>query len=673
MIMKKLYKRLSLTLGLLLMFGSMVLAQERVVSGTVTDEAGAGMPGVNVLVKGTTTGTASDANGAFSIQIPNDQASLVFTFVGYATSELVVGARSTVNIQLTPDVQTLSELVVTGYATQEKKDITGSVGIVKAKELNAIPSANPETLLQGRVAGVTVTTNPAPGAAASVRIRGLATFGNNTPLYVVDGVPTLDISSLNPSDIESMNVLKDAGAASIYGSRATNGVIIITTKKGKTGKVTVTYDGTFGIQDAGEGYKNLLNPQEQADLEWLSNANSGLANNSANYGTGATPVLPDYTIPTGASEGDASVDPALYNVDYAKGPIYQIARSNKSGTNWFKESTQKAPITSHNLALSGGSPNSKYLVGFNYFSQEGTVIETYIKRYTLRANTEFTIKDKVRIGENFTGAFRKRNNITGAEGIFNYMYTLQSIIPVHDIMGGYGSTRGQNWGNQASPVAALERTKDNLDYDVRLFGNIYAEVDLLKSLTFRTSFGGSLQNGYNYAFTYHSYENSENNGTNSFAESAYFNSEWAWTNTLTYKKNFRDHNLTVVAGTEAVKQGIGRSVGGNRIDYFSDDPKYWTLTNGASGLSNFSTSNTPSTLFSYLARADYGYKDKYLLSATVRRDGSSKFAKQFGVFPSVTAAWRISQEGFMQGGEFFSDLKLRAGYGTMGSQFNITP
>ena len=630
------------------------------------------MPGVNVIIKGTSTGTATDGSGQYRLNVAGNQAVLVLSFIGYVTKEVSVGAQSTIDVQMELDVQTLSELVVTGYATQEKKDITGSVGILKARELNAVPASNPEALLQGRVAGVTVTTNPAPGAAASVRIRGLATFGNNTPLYVVDGVPTLDITSLNPNDIESMNVLKDAGAASIYGSRATNGVIMISTKKGKAGKVVVTYDGSYGFQNAGNGYKNLLNPQEQADLEWLSNKNSGLANNSANYGSGSTPILPDYTIPTGAKNGSPAVDPALYNVDYSKGPIYQITQANKGGTNWFKESTQIAPITNQNLTLSGGGENSKYLVGFNYFNQQGTVIETYLKRYTIRANTEFNIKNKVRIGENFTASVRKRNNITGAEGIFNYMYTLQSIIPVYDIKGGFGSTRGQNLGNQSSPVAALKRGKDNLDFDTRLFGNVYAEADLIKGLTVRTSFGGAIQNGYNYSFSYHSYENSENNGTNSFSESANYNSEWTWTNTATYKKTFGDHNLSVVAGTEAVKQGIGRGVGGNRIDYFSDDPKYWTLTNGASGLSNFSYANTPSTLFSYLARADYGYKDKYLLSATVRRDGSSKFSSKYGVFPSVTGAWRISQEGFMQGNDIFNDLKVRAGFGVMGGQINVT-
>ncbi len=629
------------------------------------------MPGVNVIIKGTSTGTATDGSGQYRLNVAGNQAVLVLSFIGYVAKEVSVGAQSTLDVQMEIDVQTLSELVVTGYATQEKKDITGSVSILKERELNAVPASNPEALLQGRVAGVTVTTNPAPGAAASVRIRGLATFGNNTPLYVVDGVPTLDISSLNPNDIESMNVLKDAGAASIYGSRATNGVIIISTKKGKSGKVIVTYDGSYGFQNAGNGYKNLLNPQEQADLEWLSNKNSGLANNSANYGSGATPVLPDYTIPTGAKNGSAAVDPALYNVDYSKGPIYQITQANKSGTNWFKESTQTAPITNQNLTLSGGGENSKYLVGFNYFNQQGTVIETYLKRYTVRANTEFNIKNKVRIGENFTVSVRRRNNIAGAEGIFNYMYTLQSIVPVYDIKGGFGSTRGQNLGNQSSPVAALKRSKDNLDFDTRIFGNVYAEADLIKGLTVRTSFGGAFQNGYNTNFSYHTYENSENNGTNSFSENASYNAEWTWTNTATYKKTFGDHNVSIVAGTEAVEQGIGRGVGGTRIDYFSDDPKFWTLTTGAGGISNYSYSNTPSTLFSYLGRADYGYKDKYLLSATIRRDGSSKFISQFGVFPSITGAWRISQEGFMSGNNIFNDLKLRAGYGVMGGQINI--
>ena len=293
------------------------MAQQRLVTGKVTStDDNSGIPGANVLEKGTSNGTVTDVNGTFRISV-GDNATLVFSFVGLTTQEVAVGSQSAVNVSLAPDIKTLSEIVVTGYASQEKKDITGSVGVVKAKDLMAFPAQNAETLLQGRVAGVQVTTNGDPNGLPSVRIRGLSSFGNNSPLYVIDGVPTYSIAFLSPNDIESMNVLKDAGAASIYGSRANNGVIIITTKKGKSGKVTVSYDGTYGVSLPGKGLESqLLNPQEQANLEWLTNNNDGLPHASPNYGNGATPILPDYLTPVGAKEGDASVNPALYNTNY---------------------------------------------------------------------------------------------------------------------------------------------------------------------------------------------------------------------------------------------------------------------------------------------------------------------------------------------------------------------
>ena len=675
--MKITYKCLKWTAFLLvwLCTNHAALAQERKVSGSVKDEQGGSLPGVNVIIKGTPNGTVTDESGNFSLNVPGPESVLVFSFIGYTTQEVSVGAQAVISVSMSPDVKTLTEVVVTGYASQEKKDITGSVGVVKAKELAQIPAPNAETLLQGRVAGVNVLQSGQPGAAASVTIRGFSSFGNNSPLYIIDGVPTLDITTLNPQDIESMNVLKDAGAASIYGSRASNGVIIVTTKKGKAGKIKVTYDMSVGTQSAGAGFKNLLNSQEMANLEWLSNKNSGLPNNSAQYGTGATPVLPDYILPSGKFEGDPAVDPKLYNIDFSKGNIYQIVKANKSGTDWYKEMTRNALIQQHNVTLSGGGESSRVMVGFNYFDQEGIVPSTYLKRYTVRANTEFTIKKVVRIGENFQASYRGSNSISNLDegNVISQSYRIQPIVPVYDIFGGWGGTKGANLGNGSNPVATQARAAANQNFDVRSFGNVYLEADFLKNFTFRTSFGGSFQNGYYNTYTYRTYENAENNGANGFSENAYYNADWTWTNTVTYKKSFGDHNITAVAGTEAVKTGIGRAIGGSRIDFFSDDPNFRALNNGASGQKNYGTYNTPSTLYSLLGRVDYAFANKYLFSATVRRDGSSKFENQYGVFPSFTAAWRLSQESFMQGIDAINDLKIRAGYGTMGGQINVGP
>ncbi|HEY5915868.1 MAG TPA: SusC/RagA family TonB-linked outer membrane protein, partial [Chryseolinea sp.] len=621
--MKKVYRRSkrAMLLFLWLALAHSALAQERIVSGLAKDESGNGMPGVNVLIKGTNVGTATDGNGKYQIAVNTDNAVLVFSFIGYTTQEVNVGTQTALDVSMAPDTQTLNEIVVTGYAAQEKKDITGAVGVVKAKELLAFPAANAETLLQGRVAGVTVTANGDPNGLPAVRIRGLTSFQNNTPLYIVDGVPTYNIQFLNPNDIETMNVLKDAGAASIYGSRANNGVIIVTTKKGRAGKVTVSYDGTVGVQMPGEGLESqLLNPQEMAELEWLQKSNDGLPFSSPNYGSGSTPVLPDYLVPVGAHEGDPSVNPSLYNVDYAKGPIYQITRANKAGTNWWDEATDPAPVQSHNISVAGGNEASRYMVGFNYYDQKGLFVGTGLKRYTVRANTEFKIKNVVRIGENLSAAFYDRKPLW--EGVA--VHTLQPIIPAYDIMGGFAGTRGSNLGNNAGIMGRLIPNEDNFSSETKIFGNIYAEVDLFKDFMFRSSFGGSLSNSYTTRFTRHYYENSENNGSNSLQENAQYENDWIWTNTLTYKKKLDQHSFLVVAGMEAVKEGIGRRLQGSRIDYFTDSPDYRSLATGSAGIQNTSNYLTPSSLLSYFGRLDYNYGDKYFLSGTIRRDGSSK-------------------------------------------------
>ena len=663
----------------LLAISSFAYAQKKV-SGKVTDgENNSSLPGVTVLVKGTQTGTVSDSDGNYSINIPAGSSDiLVFTSVGYISQEIAVGAQTTVNVTMAVDVRALEEIVVTGYSSQQKKDIAGSVAIVKAKDLTAVPAGTTEQMLQGRAAGVTVISSGQPGTGSSVRIRGFSSFTNNQPLYVVDGVQTLDISTINPNDIESMQVLKDAGAASIYGARASNGVIIISTKRGKSGAAKVSYDGYYGVQAQGKGFTNLLNTQEMADLTWLSLRNAGQVGANGNpvsgqYGNGATPVIPDYITPSGAKEGDPATNPALYNTDYGVGDIYQIVKANKSGTNWYKEVTRNAPIQSHNVGLSGGSDNANYYVGLNYFDQQGLVLNTYLKRYSLRANTDFKIKKNIRVGQSTIFTYRDNptiQNLSEGNEISN-SYRIQPIVPVYDINGGFGGTRGVNLGNGSNPVASRLRAADNRFYDVKLVSNAYAEVDVMKDFTFKSSFGVSLQNGYGYAYNYRTYENSENGSSNSFNESAYFNNTWNWSNTLTYKKTIDKHNITALVGTEAYKEN-GRGLSGSRISYFSDDPNYRTLSSGAAGIQNSSFAYKR-TLYSLFGRVDYIFDDKYILSATVRRDGASPFGQNnaYGIFPSVTAAWRISQEEFMKSLTWVSDLKLRGGYGTMGSQLNI--
>lgn len=651
--------------------------QEISVSGTVTsDEDGTGIPGVNILVMGSTTGTVTDADGNFSMSVGED-ATLVFSAVGYATQEVAVNSRSTIDVVLATDIQALSEVVVTGYTTQQRRDITGAVSTIEAQDIVAIPAGNAEQQLQGRVAGVTVITSGVPGSESLVRIRGFGSFTSNAPLYIVDGVPIGDISFINSNDIESTTVLKDAGAASIYGSRASGGVVIITTKKGKPGEMKVTYDASYGTQLPGDGF-DLLNPQETADATWIALRNSvggvdTLTGNpvSGQYGSGANPVLPDYILPAGAMEGD--VDFSLYNSDPDN--YYGIYEANKSGTDYYDAITDPASIQNHTLGIHGGGDNSMYYIGLGYYNQQGVVKNTYLKRYTLRANTEFNVKDRIRIGENFQVSYRQQppgafNNLNEGNAI-SFSYRQNPIIPIYDIMGNYAGSRAPGFSNPQNPVANQDRIKDDKAFNTIIFGNVFAEVDLLEDITFRTSFGGGFGNFHSYNFIYRTYENSENNATNSFNENSGYSYNWVWTNTAKFEKEFDVHRITALLGMESHVIGAGRVIGGGRLGYFTDNVDFRTLNAGEpSGLTNFGTATEGTKLISYFGKADYIFRDKYMLSATLRYDGSSNFSteEQYGLFPAITAGWRISEEDFFSNVLWADDLKLRVGWGKMGNQ-----
>ena len=658
--MKKVYKNAKRIILLVLWLASShaLLAQERTVSGTIKDETGASLPGVNVILKGTSQGTVSDADGNFKINVTGSETVLVFSFIGFSTQEITVGSQTNVSISMSLDVKTLSEIVVTGYASQEKKDLTGSVSTVKAVDLIAIPSSNINNQLQGRIAGVTVSGDGRPGQPAKIRIRGFGSFQNNDPLYVVDGVPTQDISTLNPGDVETLSVLKDAGAASIYGSRASNGVILITTKRGTSGGIKVNYNGYSGTQYAGGGPTNMLNTKEYADLQWLVYKNDGTSETHPIYGpsSAAGPTLPSWA-------GD---------------------------TNWYKTITRNARIMNHDLSLSGGNDKAKFYAGFNYFDQQGIVITNFSKRFTARFNSEFKIKDRVTIGENVTIAGRTENGVNGngtEDSPVARVYSLQPIIPAivdqnitgisHNyIPGEYGGTGiAPRLGNSPNILADLQRNAENRNNDVRIIGSTYVNVKIFDFLSFKTTFGGTFQSRYQTNWTGATYERSENVATSSYTESSSYNNDWVWTNALTFNKTIGAHRILAVGGYEAVKYGIGRGLSGNRAGYFSTATSYRTLTNGSQIKDASSFFNTPTTLASTFLRADYAYNDRYLLAVTVRRDGSSRFGEsnRYGVFPSVSAGWRVSQESFMGGISFLSDLKIRGGYGTMGNQLAVSP
>lgn len=632
---------------------SLASAQVRTVTGNVTTEESGPLPGVNVVIQGTTQGAITDLEGHFTIEVPGPDAILVFSFIGLTTQAITVGDQTVIDVLLVPDITSLDEIVVTAYATQRKKDLTGSVGVVQADELVQMPQGNVTQQLQGRVAGVTVTQDSRPGQSAKVRIRGFGSFQNNSPLYVVDGVPTTDINTLNPEDVESLTVLKDAGAASIYGARASNGVIVVTTKKGSRG-LKVNYNMYYGTQNPGPGPDNMCSAQEYADLTWLIYENDGITETHPIYG----PSSGDPTLPFWAAD-----------------------------TDWWDVVTDPAPIMNHDLSLSAGNDVANFYASVGYFDQEGTVVENWWKRYSARFNSDFKIKDRVTIGENLNIVHRSDNGIGGngdeQTALMGGVYRMQSIVPniwdagpydgtVYDPEDGdWGSTGiAPRLGNGSNFYATQYREQYDKWQDLRMLGNIYTDIKIIEGLNFRSSFGGSINNWYQTNWTGATYENSENNATPTYQESAGYGADWTWTNTLTLAKQFGDHNILAVGGYEAVKTGIGRNVNTTRNSYYSDSYAFRTVSNGANLQSGNSGFNTPRTLVSQFLRADYNFRNNYYLSGTVRRDGASVFGPdtRYGVFPSVSAGWRISEESFLAGASFISDLKIRGGYGTMGNQ-----
>ncbi|MES1216088.1 MAG: TonB-dependent receptor [Bacteroidota bacterium] len=695
MLAKLAAKGFAMTLSFVL-FSLAVFAQ-KTITGKVTGPDNAPVYGATVSVKGTKLAATTAQDGSYSINVPDNRNSLVITYVGFETTEVSIAGKSSIDVGLKLQTSNLNEVIVTGYTAQRKKEITGSVSVVSVKDMKSIPAGSAEQMLQGQASGVTIITSGNPGDNSNVFIRGVTSLGGSSPLVVVDGVPSApnDLSllhDLSANDIESVQVIKDAQAA-IYGARGSAGVILITTKRGKSGRAVITYDAFYGTQRVPKGNVwGKANTQQMADLYWLAAKNSKqtidtLPNGapcvgciaSAQYGTGLAPRLPDYIV-AGTSSGvlatDPSVDFSKYNTDYSKGDIYQIVAADKVGTDWFHSLFKPAPIQSHTLTASGGSDKSNYLFSVNFFDQKGILMNTGLKRYSARINTTFNVKNNIRVGENVYVFYKENpritNNVEGNE--VNETAFMQPIIPLTDIGGGFAGNRGKELGNSGSPYAQRVRAANDKGYNWDIQGNVWAEVDLIKHILVRTSFGGNIDNYAGFYHGYHTYENAENNTNNSFNEYAGHRSNWTWTNTAQYSNVFaKKHSVKVLVGLESADFNQ-REVGGQKLGYFSDDPNYLNLSNGsATGQSNYSFFNKK-TLYSILARIDYAYADKFFLGLNGRQDKSSVFseATRTGNFGSVSAGWQLSQEEFMKGITWLNSLKLRASYGVLGSISNTT-
>lgn len=652
------------------------LQQRKKVSGIVKDGLGDPLPGVNVVVKGTTIGTITNQDGFYELEVP-DNAVCVFSYIGFLDKSEAVGGRKSLNVVMTEDTQKLDEVVVVGYGVQSKKDITGSVAVVDTEALKAATGSSATQQLQGKAAGVYVGQTGSPGSATMVRIRGVNTVNDNGPLYVIDGVSTRNqnLSTINPNDIESMQVLKDASAAAIYGAQAANGVILITTRKGSTsGKVTLNYDGYVGLQRTAKSY-DVLNSTDRLNLEWQAKKNAfsirGINDlpQHAQFGKGENPIIPNLMTTTGAN-GSQTINPDDY--DYINNAMVPF-----SDTDWWDEIDRTAWMQNHQLTLTGGSDKGQYLMSANYFDQDGTVIHSNYKRYQVRANTTYNIRKWLRMGENLTYAWTKDIGLTSEateSTLYSWTYRSSPFVPVHDIAGNFAGSKIAGTGNFQNPVAIATRDKDNYWTNTRVFGNLWAELEPINELTFRTNFGLDYRNNYSYYMSKKNYEFSETPGTNHFNESSGFNFRWVWTNTANYHFKIKeDHDLKVLVGTEAIKDNIGRSLSGRRYGYiFEENENTWTLdmgTNDATRTNN-SSYNGEFALFGVFGRLDYAYLNKYLLTANIRRDGVSRFSQsnRYGTFPSVSAGWRISEESFLQDTrEWLDDLKLRAGWGRTGN------
>ncbi|MDB5245931.1 MAG: TonB-dependent receptor plug [Segetibacter sp.] len=700
--MPKLLTARSLLLTACLLFFSIVTFAQRTISGKVTGNNNEPVSGATVAVKGTTIATQTNAEGAFTLNAPTDRPTLIVSNVGFENAEVTAGGRDALNVSLRPTNATLTEVVVTGYTSQAKKDITGSVAVVNVKELIANPGSNVQNLLQGRAAGVTVGTSGVPGAGANVRIHGYSTFGNNEPLYVVDGARVGSITELNPNDIESMQVLKDASAASIYGSAAAGGVIIITTRKGRVGKPRVTYETYYGVQSFNKRLE-LMNTKEYGDYLFLLAKNSGNLNANGEFshgqyagpgGKSTTPIIPDFIYAGGGQPGgksgaifagDPAADPSKYKYDPfdVNGPgTYLIVPASKEGTDWIGAILQKAPMTNHQVTVSGGSENANYLFGLDYFDQKGVVYTSRYKRYALRSNTSFVIKNKVRIGENLQLNFTDRS---GVQAFTNqdegnpiaFAYRMQPIVPVLDIAGNYAGTRGANLGNAQSPYANLDRRKDAKEKRVGIIGSVYGEFDFLRYFTFRSNIGVDFGNASSFAFVKGFYEGAEGR-TNiaTFNEAQSYGYQLTWYNTVNFRKTFKDvHEVRALLGTEIV-QNQGRNLSANANDFFNLDRNFWQISSTLSPTPSGASSEFRNRKYSPLiSQVNYAYKDKYLVSASLRRDGSSDAfgpRNKYGNFPAFSVGWRLSEEGFFKKNGVINDLKLRFGYGSLGND-NISP
>ncbi|MDR0430523.1 MAG: TonB-dependent receptor [Tannerellaceae bacterium] len=676
--------------------------QTRTVTVVVTDNMGP-VIGANVMVKGTTIGNTTDLNGNAIIENVPANGVLVISFIGYITREVAVNNQATIPVTIAEDTQTLDEVVVVGYGTQQKKDITGSVAVVSADDLQEQPYATFAEALQGRAAGVYVSSTGAPGSPTTIRVRGVGSVNGSDPLVVVDGVSGVSVDAINPNDIETFQVLKDASATAIYGAQGANGVIIITTKQGdKSGTVRVSYNGYIGASTMANNGYNLLNAQEA--MEFVAKGMVNLRDyrgitgvTHAQFGTldaNDKLTMPYAIKPAGYSEQDiinqygsvaaweASYFPNGSN-SWSRSAYAQMRLDGYSeaealaGSDWYSMITQTGFVQDHQLSVLGGNDKGSYSMSLGYSTREGTIKSSYFDRYTIRMNTIFNANKYITLGSNINVSATEYSGERGGQGdgnVFAQAYTIQPWVPVYNVGGDFAGSQATEGGRANSSLFTLNTQKNNWSRNLRGQASFYAEVKPIEGLSIKSQFAAMLNGAWSSTFSpIDIFSNKEGRANNSYANTSSYRYDWQWTNTASYAKTIaEDHHVTVVIGTEALDQNLGHRMTATRINYtFENIPNTWTLDNGSSAnQSNEGRMQYHTTMFGYFGRADYSYRGKYLATFSIRRDASSRFGEKnrWGTFPSLSVGWRISDEFFMESTRtWLDDLKLRAGYGTTGN------